>query len=66
MAGKKKGKKTTVGKAKPEVTVGKGEEVETEVAIPEVASIKVRCPKRGVRMMTPTQYAEYSKDRDAK
>jgi hypothetical protein len=72
MAGKKKASKK-VGKAKPkapkapetpevpEVTVGEGEEVEVEVAIPEVASIKVRDAKFGVRMMTPSQFAEYSK-----
>ena len=66
MAGKKKASKK-VGKAKPkapeapEVTVGEGEEVEVEVAIPEVASIKVRNAKFGVRMMTPSQFAEYSK-----
>ena len=64
MAGKKK-----VGKAKPveapeapEAVVSEGEEVESEVAIPEVASISVRSAKGGVKMMTPTEYAEFCKE----
>ena len=65
-------KKKTIGAAKPkaevaapeaEVTVGKGEKVVSEVAIPEVASIKVRSAKGGVKMMTPTEYAEYCENR---
>jgi len=66
MAGKKKAKKKVVGKvAEPEVTVGEGDEVETEVAIAEVPSIKVRSAKRGVVMMTPAEFAVYCKERDA-
>lgn len=67
MAGKKK-KSTKVGKpdkVKAEAS-GEGEEVAVEEAIPEEATIKVRCPKRGVRMMTQSQYDAYCKDRDAK
>lgn len=62
MAGKKKKKAVKVDE--PTITVGKGEKVVAKKAIAEVPTIKVRCPKRGVRMMTPAQYAEYSKERD--
>jgi lipoate-protein ligase B len=69
MAGKKNKEVAETAEAvevEPVVTAGEGKEVESELAIPEVPSIKVRCPKRGVRLMTPSEYAEYSKERDAK
>ena len=67
MAGKKKVGKTKDEKpAEPEVTVGEGDEVEVEEAIPEVASIKVRSAKGGVKMMTPSQYEAHCKERDKK
>jgi hypothetical protein len=67
MAGKKKAKKKAAAKPEVEtVTVGKGEKVEAEVAIKEVANIKVRSVKLGVRMMTPSEFSAYCEDRDKK